>query len=103
VKELDKELFLHSTTIVCCLVHNALVSTNVTHAVATNATFQKKKQCPARPLTFNNAIKDKVCHYNLNLCGTTTEATYKICCGKSFWPASGHDKIKGIIILLQRY
>jgi hypothetical protein len=46
VKEIDKELFLHSTTRVCCPVHNALVSTNVTHAVATNATFQTKNQCP---------------------------------------------------------
>jgi hypothetical protein len=54
-----------------------------------------------RQLTFNSAIKDKVHHYNFNLCGTTTETTYKICCGKYFGPASGHDEIKGIIILLQ--
>jgi hypothetical protein len=36
VKELDKELFTLYHILVCCPVHNALVSTNVTHAVATN-------------------------------------------------------------------
>jgi hypothetical protein len=41
VKELDKELFLHCSTLVCCPVHYALISTNVTHAVATNSTFKK--------------------------------------------------------------